>query len=243
MVKTLLTEGDRLQVFGLVRNQRRAAKALDYGSSRVHFIHGNVTKPETLVPACQGMDAVVCTVRARAGCRLPCWNRDSPRCVEYEGVKDLAEAATSVGVPKFVLVSAAGVTTTCGGEFCLNIFHGRALHWKLLGEEALRRSYKHGGLRDLSYYIIRPGRLSNNLGGLLGCSFEQGDQGRGSITRIDVAAIVVACIDGHCIPNVTFEAFNNKNKLAPAEDLNKFYFLDPDEPVAEGAEITSRLLP
>lgn len=70
-----------------------------------------------------------------------------------------------------------------------------------------------------------------------------GDQGRGSITRIDVAAIVVACIDGHCIPNVTFEAFNNKNKLAPAEDLNKFYFLDPDEPVAEGAEITSRLLP
>lgn len=28
MVKTLLTEGDRLQVFGLVRNQRRAAKAL-----------------------------------------------------------------------------------------------------------------------------------------------------------------------------------------------------------------------
>lgn len=53
------------------------------------------------MPACQGMDAVVCTVRARAGCRLPCWNRDSPRCVEYEGVKDLAEAAASVGVNSF----------------------------------------------------------------------------------------------------------------------------------------------
>jgi len=69
-----------------------------YGSSRVTFVHGDVTKPETLVPACQGMDAIVCTIGARAGWRLPCWNNDTPKCVDYQGVKNLAEAAAFVGV-------------------------------------------------------------------------------------------------------------------------------------------------
>ena len=72
-----------------------------YGSSRVNFIDGDVTKPETLVPACQGMDAVVCSIGARAGWRLPCWNNDTPKCVDYQGVKNLAEAAAFVGVKVF----------------------------------------------------------------------------------------------------------------------------------------------
>jgi len=69
-----------------------------------------------------------------------------------------------------------------------------------------------------------------------------GDQGHGSINRIDVAAIAVACVEGHCTPNVTFEVYNSKNKYAPSEDLNKLYSLDSDEPVLEDSEITGRLL-
>ena len=50
-------------------------------------------------------------------------------------------------------------------------------------------------------------------------------------------------MEGHSTPNVTFEVFNNRNKFAPAEDLNKLYSLEPDEPVVEDSEITGRLLP
>lgn len=64
----------------------------------------------------------------------------------------------------------------------------------------------------------------------------------GAINRIDVAAVVVACVEGHCTPNVTFEIVNKKNKYSPA-DLNKLYSLDSDEPVLEDSEITGRLLP
>lgn len=162
MTKTLLTEGDRFQVFALVRNQERAAKALGklilcwdidlcsshhclykvpkeclkqcqlvilvwyrvlltdslvagvgflcawwcetaYGVSRVTFIHGDITKPETLWPACHGMDAVVCAAGARAGWRLPCWNQDTPKCVDFQGVKDLSEAAALAGVNSLLI--------------------------------------------------------------------------------------------------------------------------------------------
>jgi len=70
-----------------------------------------------------------------------------------------------------------------------------------------------------------------------------GDQGKGSINRIDVATIAVACVEGHCTPDVTFEVFNSRNKYAPLEDLNKLYSLDSDEPVLQDSEITGRLLP
>lgn len=243
VTKSLLTEGDKFEVYGLVRNRERAVKAIAYGSSRVTFVQGDVTKPENLVTACQGMDAIVCTVGARAGWRLPCWNTDSPKYVDYLGVKNLAEAAAFVGVPKFVLVSSVAVTRSCCCDkisCLLNTMFGCVLRWKLKGEEAVRRAYRQG---HLSYYIIRPGRLVNNLGGLLGLTVDQGDQGNGSITRMDVAAVALACVQGHCTPNVTFEVFNNSNKYAPLEDLNKLYNLDSDEPVSEESGITGRLLP
>jgi hypothetical protein len=65
----------------------------------------------------------------------------------------------------------------------------------------------------------------------------------GSITRIDVASVVLACVEGHSTPNVTFEVVNNKNKYDPAEDLNKLYSLESDDPVAvEGSQVTSPLI-
>jgi nucleoside-diphosphate-sugar epimerase len=241
VTKTLLTEGDRFQVFALVRNQERAAKALAYGVSRVTFIHGDITKPETLWPACHGMDAVVCAAGARAGWRLPCWNLDTPKCVDFQGVKDLSEAAALAGVPKFVLVSSVAVTRTCDKiSLLLNTLFGRVLHWKFLGEEAVRQAYRH---EDLAYYIVRPGGLNNNLGGLQGLTIEQGDQGNGRVSRIDVASVVVACVEGHSTPNVSFEVYNNKNKYAPEEDLKKLYSLEPDEPREDDAQVTGMLLP
>jgi hypothetical protein len=41
----------------------------------------------------------------------------------------------------------------------------------LQGEEAVRQAYRH---EDLAYYIVRPGGLNNNLGGMQGLTIEQG---------------------------------------------------------------------
>lgn len=72
---------------------------------------------------------------------------------------------------------------------------------------------------------------------------DSGDQGNGTISRIDVASVAVTCVEGHCTPNVTFEVFNSKNKYSPAENLSKLYSLESDEPVVEDSESTGRLLP
>jgi len=49
------------------------------------------------------MDAVVCAAGARAGWRLPCWNLDTPKCVDFQGVKDLSEAAALAGVNSLLI--------------------------------------------------------------------------------------------------------------------------------------------
>jgi hypothetical protein len=39
------------------------------------------------------------------------------------------------------------------------------------GEEAVRKAHRH---EDLACYIVRPGRLLNNVGGVQGLTIEQG---------------------------------------------------------------------
>ncbi len=79
----------------------------------------------------------------------------------------------------------------------------------------------------------------------MGCHlwWYSGDQGNGRVSRIDVASVVVACVEGHSTPNVSFEVYNNKNKYAPEEDLKKLYSLEPDEPREDDAQVTGMLLP
>lgn len=45
------------------------------------------------------------------------------------------------------------------------------LEFKIQGEQAVRNAYRHEGL---AYYIVRPGGLNDNLGGILGLTIEQG---------------------------------------------------------------------
>lgn len=45
------------------------------------------------------------------------------------------------------------------------------MYFKIQGEQAVRNAYRHEGL---AYYIVRPGGLNDNLGGILGLTVEQG---------------------------------------------------------------------
>lgn len=67
------------------------------------FLKGDITKKDTLVEPSTGKDAVVCTVGAQAGWRLPGANHYTPRFVDYQGVKNLSEVAASVKVSRLGL--------------------------------------------------------------------------------------------------------------------------------------------
>ncbi|EFJ23867.1 hypothetical protein SELMODRAFT_271112 [Selaginella moellendorffii] len=228
-VAKLLAASEEFEVYALVRNLERATKALDSTSDKVKFVLGDVTKPETLAPACEGMDGVVCTIGARAGWKLPgSVMEDTPKFVDYLGVKHLAEAAASAKVPKFVLVSSMGVTRPYSPiSLILNAVKGRVLVWKLKGEAAVKEAYSQH--EELGYFIIRPGGLLNKEGGQYKIIAEQGDKGLGTIARKDVAVIAQACLQGLCpLSNVTFEIINGKSK--PPTDLKEVLAdLKPDK--------------
>jgi len=73
-------------------------------------------------------------------------------------------------------------------------------------------------------------------------SLYSGDLGNGSVSWVDVASVVVACIEGHSNPNISFEVYNNKNKYAPEEGLKKLYSLEADEPRDNDTQVTGMLL-
>lgn len=167
------------------------------------WVPGDVTRPDTLAGTLRGARFVISTIGAteRSG-------PNAPEFVDYGGVKNLADAAREAGVSQFVLVSSMGAESGGGFVgFMLNLLSGDALKWKLKGEDHLRGS-------GVPYTIIRPGGLTDKPGGATGIRFQQGDQGMGSITRADVAAVVVASLRDPAATNRTFEILADK-ELAP----------------------------
>ncbi|MCO5575085.1 hypothetical protein L7F22_028882 [Adiantum nelumboides] len=224
--KKLLEKNERFEVVGLVRNQEKAVQAIGEESGRVKFIKGDISHVETLGPACNGVDAVICTVGATVGWRLPGSNANTPKNCDYLGVKNLSEVAAQAKVPKFVLVSSIAVTRPWFPvALFLNTAFGNVLQWKLKGEDCLRQAYKQQS--NLSYNIVRPGGLTNKKGGTKQILVDQGDKCSGMITREDVATVVVACVEGKAAPNSTFEAVNGDKE--GGLDLERLATLVPDQ--------------
>ena len=74
-------------------------------ASKIKFINGDVRKKETLEPACNNADAVICSVGATVGWRLPGSLANTPRNVDYLGVKNLSEVAASAKVRQIYLLN------------------------------------------------------------------------------------------------------------------------------------------
>ncbi|GAQ84203.1 hypothetical protein KFL_001800110 [Klebsormidium nitens] len=221
VTKALLSAKPKFEVYALVRNEEKTAAAIGPEASRVKFVTGDVTNPDALQSACAGKDAVVCAVGARQGWRLPLFGLDqqTPRKVDFEGVTHLVSAAAAARVPRFVLISSAAVTRPFSFiHILLNTMAGRVLHWKLLGENYLRKTYGRDGL---GYYVIRPGGLNDNEGAKAGIIMDQGDKTLGMVSRADVAAVAVGCLEGLSPDNVTFEVVNDKQN--PYSDLQPLF--------------------
>jgi uncharacterized protein YbjT (DUF2867 family) len=133
-------------------------------------------------------------------------------------------------LPKFVMVSSAGVTRP--GRPGINLAEeppavrlndqlGGILTWKLRGEEVLRQS-------RIPYTIIRPCALTEEAGGKA-LMFDQGDNIKGKVSREDVAELCVYSLEQPKACNVTFEVKEAENGEVAKNWESLFSSLKSDE--------------
>ncbi len=187
MIAALKAEGYS-NLYALVRDASTAKTKL---SSDIKLLQGDVRDPASLRAAMQGVTYIVSSLGANT------FNdpANSPEMVDFQGVRNLAEAAKAAGVKHYVQVSSLGVTNP---NHPLNRF-GKVMDWKLKGENALRAS-------GVTYTIVRAGGLADEPGGKSGIRALQGDKLEGGrITRADVATVCVKALGDRHARNKTFE--------------------------------------
>jgi uncharacterized protein YbjT (DUF2867 family) len=208
IVAALVKDGYRVR--GLSRDPVKAAKA---GGPKIEWLKGDVRDAASLPAAVKGVSAVMCAV----GAREP-QGDNNPEKVDFEGVRNLIDAAKAAGVAHFVLESSCNVTIP---DHTFNkIFNGLLL-WKMKAEDHLRAS-------GLMFTIVRPPQLLDEPGGTKGIRIQQGDVGGpGQIARADVAAVMVAALAETAMHNTTFEVFSAPS--LPVDGWRKsLYVLKPD---------------
>jgi uncharacterized protein YbjT (DUF2867 family) len=164
--------GKNIPVRALVRNLESAQAILP---PQIEFVVGDVRQPETLAGAIADSTVLLCATGAK-----PSFNPTEPYSVDFQGTKNLVDAAKVKGIQQFVWVS-----SLCTSKFFhpLNLFW-LILYWKKQGENYLIDS-------GLTYTIVRPGGLKNedNLEPILLSSADTLFEG--SIPRTKVAQVCV----------------------------------------------------
>ncbi len=112
----------------------------------VDLVQGEVGNKASLQAALEGCTVLICATGAR-----PSLDPTGPYQVDYEGTKNLVDAAKAAGIEHFVMVS-----SLCVSRFFhpLNLFW-LVLYWKKQAEAYLQRS-------GLPFTIVRPGGLKND---------------------------------------------------------------------------------
>ncbi|MEA5532747.1 SDR family oxidoreductase [Crocosphaera sp. XPORK-15E] len=94
IVRQALDKGHHVRC--LVRNARKAAFLKEWGAE---LIIGNLCKPQTLLPALEGMEAIIDAAAARPTDTL------SMKQVDWEGKVNLIQAAQKTGVNRYIFFS------------------------------------------------------------------------------------------------------------------------------------------
>ncbi len=131
-----------IPVRALVRDLEKAKSILP---GDVDLVQGDVLKPGDLSEALEDSTVLLCATGAK-----PSLDPTAPYKVDYEGTKNLVDAAKAVGIEHFVFVS-----SLCTSQLFhpLNLFW-LILVWKKQAEEYIQKS-------GLTYTIVRPGGLKN----------------------------------------------------------------------------------
>jgi uncharacterized protein YbjT (DUF2867 family) len=162
---------------------------------------GSITKPETITPAFQGIDALIILTSAvpkmkpgfdpTQGGRPEFFFEEggSPEEVDWEGQKAQIEAAKAAGVKQIVLIGSMGGTDE--SNQLNSIGNGNILVWKRKAEKYLADS-------GVPYTIIRAGGLQDKDGGvrelLIGKDDELLQTQTRTIARADVAEMAIQAL-------------------------------------------------
>jgi uncharacterized protein YbjT (DUF2867 family) len=148
--------------------------------------------------AVTGSDSVICVIGSRE-----LSGDNSAEFVDYGAVRNLVDAASAEGARHFVLLTAIGVTDR--NSPANKLFKG-ALEWRYKGEQHLRAS-------GVPYTVVRPGGLVDEPAGRRGLRIAQGDDWksflRSTLSRADLAAVLVECLLAPGARNASFEIAND----------------------------------
>ncbi len=199
-------------VRALVRDLARA-RGLPADAER---IVGDLTRPETLASAVDGIDAVVFTHGSSGG------GKASAESVDYGAVRNVLVALRGRPV-RIALMTAIGVTNREGSYNRSTLIHD----WKRRGERLVRAS-------GLPYTIVRPGWFDYNapdqrrLVLLQGDRRRAGDPSDGVIARQQIAEVLVHSLTSDAARSKTFELVAERG-TAPASLEPLFAALDADK--------------
>ncbi len=171
----LLQQSDRYTVRAMVRRETQAETFRQAGvEAVVADLEGRV---EEIASAANGCDAIVFT--AGSGAHT---GADKTLLVDLDGAVKSMEAAKSVGIQRYVMVSALQAHRR-------ENWNERIKHYYVAKHYADRILEQSG----LTYTILRPGRLLNEPG--TGRISIAENLSRGSVPREDVARTILAVLD------------------------------------------------
>ncbi|MGA2890939.1 MAG: SDR family oxidoreductase [Terracidiphilus sp.] len=198
-------------VRALVRDRAKARKF----PAKVQLIVGDVTRPETLPTAMDGVDAVVFTLGSDGAGKVGAEN------IDYGGVRNVLAALGSRQV-RVALMTSIGVTNRDGSYNRSTEAHD----WKRRSERLVRAS-------GCPYTIVRPGWFDYNkadehkLVFLQGDTRQAGNSSDGVIARRQIAEVLVSSLSSDEALRKTFELIATKG--AAQKNLDPlFAALDPD---------------
>ncbi|HTS06592.1 MAG TPA: SDR family oxidoreductase [Candidatus Eisenbacteria bacterium] len=198
-------------VRALVRTPSKTRKF----SPQVEVISGDVTRPETLTAAVNGIDAIVLTLGSDGAGKV------GAETVDYGGVRNVLTALGS-RTARIVLMTSIGVTNRTGSYNRSTESHD----WKRRAERLVRAS-------GLPYTIVRPGWFDYNkadehqLVFLQGDTRQAGDSSDGVIARSQIAEVLVRSLSSDHALRKTLELVATKGPAQKNLD-ELFAALDPD---------------
>ena len=201
-------------VRALVRNPARASDL----PARAERAVGDLTRPDKLVPAVTGVDAVVFTHGSNDG-------KSGAEHIDYAGVRNVL-AALGSNPARIALMTAIGVTNRMGAYNRATEAHD----WKRRSERLVRASGR-------PYTIVRPGWFDYNeadqhrLLMLQGDARQTGDPSDGVVARRQIAEVLVRSLASESANRKTLELVAERGP-APSDLDPLFADLEPDAPDA-----------
>jgi len=200
-------------VRALVRNASKARQL----PREVKTVVGDLTRPESLSAAVDGIDAIVFTHGSDGG------GKAGSESVDYGGVRNILAALGSRKV-RIALMTSIGITNRNSSYNQSTEAHD----WKRRSERLVRAS-------GMPYTIVRPGWFDYNgqdeqkLVLLQGDNRQSGTPKDGAIARRQLAEVLVRSLSSDAAVRKTFELISTKG--APQQDFDTLFgSLEPDPP-------------